>query len=144
MRYVIPFDTKSVVSAIAFASLTSLTLLQAGAPAQAREMNHCALRQSYCAERCIMRNDGVQIDACLRRTCNHQFNNCMKEASNREGRTGGGRRGGKGGSTRNLVATPADGGILGGGFVPAGQAPAAAGTPMTPSQSAPNTPVIIR
>jgi hypothetical protein len=151
MRYDMPFSRKTIISTIAFASLTSLTLVQATAPALAREMNHCSLRYSYCAERCIMRNnDESKISPCLQRTCNHQFNNCMKESSTREGGRGGGRTGGRTGSTRNLVANPANGGVLGGGgvldggLVPAGQSPAATGTPITRSHSAPNTPVIIR
>ena len=154
MRFVVPFNSKTIISTIAFAALTSLTLVQATAPSVARDMNTCALRQSFCNERCIMSsNEGSAISACIQRTCNNQFNNCMKDASTREGRTrtDGPAAAGRVAAerrrisrTRNLVATPPNGGILGGDLVPAGQSPAATGTPITRSHNTPNTPVIIR
>jgi hypothetical protein len=45
-------------------------------PAAAKKLNSCQIKHSYCSERCIMRNDGAQVDACIRRTCDVQHRGC--------------------------------------------------------------------
>ncbi|MCA1361271.1 hypothetical protein I6F14_07760 [Bradyrhizobium sp. IC3069] len=58
--------------------------------ADAKSMS-CSIRQTNCIERCIMGNPSGKENGCIQRTCNHQYNKCMEEAS------GGGDRGGSGG-----------------------------------------------
>lgn len=67
---------KSIISTIAVASLASVTLLYSADPAAAKKLNSCQIKHSYCSERCIMRNDGAQVDACIRRTCDVQHRGC--------------------------------------------------------------------
>lgn len=71
--------------AVTLAALTASALAMFAGAAEAK-MNSCALRQSYCNERCIMRNDTEgQISGCIRRTCDHQYNNCMKDGGGSAG-----------------------------------------------------------
>jgi hypothetical protein len=85
-RHIAAFVRKLVIPAAALASLASVTLLQAVEPAAAKPMNHCQLRHSFCAERCIMKSDTMaQGNACLRRTCDHQFKSCSKSIGDNRG-----------------------------------------------------------
>lgn len=68
----------AALSAVRLTGLAILAFATHGGTAEAKQMNACALRQSYCNERCIMRNDEPQITSCIRRTCDHQYKNCMK------------------------------------------------------------------
>jgi hypothetical protein len=79
----------AVLSAVTLAGLTALACAMLTGSAEAK-MNSCALRQSYCNERCIMNNmKDPQIGNCIRRTCDHQYNNCMRDGGGASG--GGGR-----------------------------------------------------
>ena len=70
----------AILSAGALVALTASASVLSADPADAKQMNACALRQSYCNERCIMRNnDEGKISGCIRRTCDHQYRNCMKD-----------------------------------------------------------------
>jgi hypothetical protein len=71
----------AVLPAVTLAALAASAFVMSGGPAEARKMNACALRQSYCNERCIMRsNDEGKISGCIQRTCDHQYRNCMRDS----------------------------------------------------------------
>jgi hypothetical protein len=67
---------QSIIASVALASLASVTLLYTAGPADAKRLNACQIKHSLCSERCIMRNDGAQIGACIQRTCDVQHRGC--------------------------------------------------------------------
>ena len=67
---------QSIIASVALASVASVTLLYTAGPADAKRLNACQIKHSYCSERCIMRNDGAQIGACIQRTCDVQHRGC--------------------------------------------------------------------
>jgi hypothetical protein len=104
---------KSIISTFALASLASVALLQATAPAAAARKS-CLQKAQSCEQRCAGRySDWVP---CISRTCNPQYDNCVA----------GGRRAG-------LVATPVQ---------PGGGAAAGTKSPKTDGKPAPKGPVI--
>jgi uncharacterized membrane protein YgcG len=80
----------------------------------------CAARQVSCNERCIMNNRyDSQVTNCVRRTCAHQYNNCMNESSGGGGRGdtsagggGGGSAGGGGGVSTSGGQKTAGGAVV--------------------------------
>lgn len=72
-------------------------------PAAARN-NICATKHLDCKERCLMRaDDGQNGGACIARTCNRQFKNCLSDAAGGSDRTGAGAKGRNGGRTGPIV-----------------------------------------
>src|SRR5262245_9293385 len=83
IRCIPAFVQKAVVSAIALASLTLVPLFHGAAPVAAKPMTPCQVKHSFCSERCIMNskvgpNSVVEGDACIKRTCTHQFESCAR------------------------------------------------------------------
>lgn len=71
---------KSTGAAAVLASLAAVFLLGAET-ATAREMTHCQVKHSFCTQRCLMRGlHPEQENMCLKRTCDHQFNNCTRDS----------------------------------------------------------------
>jgi hypothetical protein len=150
----IAFIPKATISAIALASLTSVTLLHTTAPAAAAVMNSCQLRHSYCSERCIMKyKENGAIDGCISRTCDHQFKSCSQASGDTRGPHDHGGAPGRGGGGRGLTLPgstpkvgPPVGGILESGAVLGSSGPAATGSPGGGGRpaAAPSAPVIIR
>jgi uncharacterized membrane protein YgcG len=77
-------------ASIAVLSIMSTASLSWQSLADAKPML-CSARHTSCTERCIMGTNG-DGGACIQRTCDRQFNNCMQESSG-----GGGGRGDDGG-----------------------------------------------
>jgi hypothetical protein len=64
------------IGALAGLGLAVALLVQTATPAAAKKMSGCQIKHSNCSERCIMKNDGAQIDACIKRTCDKQSPGC--------------------------------------------------------------------
>jgi hypothetical protein len=64
---------KSIVSSVVFAGLTSLALLGRVESVSAMSMTSCQAKHADCSARCIINDKG---DACIQRTCTHQFKAC--------------------------------------------------------------------
>jgi hypothetical protein len=148
---------KPVTTAAALASVASLVLLHGVETVDARQMTRCQLKHSYCAERCIMNNDGnSNISACFQRTCDHQYSACARasgeSADVNHGNEGGRPRPSRGGGRSGFASGPASGttsplggGILenGGGGLPQ-QGPASTGSPVSAPSAPAAPPVILR
>lgn len=107
------FFSKLITSSIALAGLAG-ALLASAEPAEARKMNSCQIKHSYCSERCIMNNDYGQIGACIQRTCDRQHPGCGGES------LGGGGKGGKGGRGGFVANTKPTGPVASGPQSPRG------------------------
>jgi hypothetical protein len=154
LSFIVRFLRKPFAPAIAGAGLASLALVYIVSPAAAK-MTQCQVKHSFCSERCLMRaNAEGQGDACIARTCDHQFRACARESGETNGPEGGFNSGG--GSRPGIShgdirpnppsrpGSPLGGGILtGGGGGMSHQGPAATGSPVT-APSAPAAPVILR
>jgi hypothetical protein len=154
LPFIVRFVLKPFAPAVAVASLTSLAFVHSVSPAAAK-MTECQVKHSFCSERCIMRNKTEgQGDACIARTCDHQFRACARESGETSGPEGGfnPRGGSRPGISHGDVrpnppsrpGSPLGGGILtgGGGGLPH-QGPASTGSPVM-APSAPAAPVILR
>jgi hypothetical protein len=127
---------KFTIPAAVLAGLTSLFFLQAVEPATAKPMSRCQIKHSFCSERCIMKNNGDGIGACISRTCERQNPGCGGD-SVEKGTTPPRGKGGR----ASLVAAPAPGGPAGEVRPPRGgavvqkvtQAPRTSGPIMKPS-----------
>lgn len=90
----------AILSSAMLAGLGVVSLAAFAETAAAKPMT-CASRQVGCNERCIIRNNlDKDVTSCIRRTCTHQYNNCMKDSSGGSSGSsagGGGGRGGAGG-----------------------------------------------
>ena len=78
----------AAIAALAVAAVVSFNAAADAAP------RTCSQRHSDCTSRCLI--DGKDYaggNACVKRTCDHQYNSCMADSS------GGGERGGGGGRT---------------------------------------------
>ena len=85
-----PSIRKSVVSVAALAGLASIALLIVASPAAAAANTaaSCAKKQQACSQRCdgaIPKGIGSNkandmLVSCIRRTCNKQYDNCMKNS----------------------------------------------------------------
>jgi hypothetical protein len=159
IRRIPAFVRASIVLAVALTSLTSLTLLCFVQPAVARppRKETCADKHGACTGRCIRNNDTTEgAFRCVTRTCDHQFDACIKSDKDGDGAAGRagmpakpaiGPRGTGVGSNVSVAPKPTIGprGPLSGGILEAGQGipsqgPAATGMPRAPSAP----PVIIR
>jgi len=68
---------KSIVSSVVLAGLTSLALLGRVESVSAATMTACQAKHMDCSARCIMSADSEgKGNACIERTCTHQFKSC--------------------------------------------------------------------
>jgi hypothetical protein len=157
IRCIAAFVREPIVLAVALASLVSLTL--AVQPAVARPKKEtCADKHSGCTGRCIRNNDTTEgAFRCVTRTCDRQFDACIKSDKDGDGAAGRGwlpvrpaigPRGTGVGSKVSVSPKPTIGprGPLSGGILDTGhgvpsQGPAATGSPMAPR--APGGPPVI-
>lgn len=77
-------QTTSIL-ALAGLGLAVALLVQTATPAAARQMSRCQIKHSYCSERCIMKNSGDGIGACVQRTCDRQNPGCGPDSWNGKG-----------------------------------------------------------
>jgi hypothetical protein len=76
-RPVAALSRKSIVSSVVLAGLTSLALLGHIESMSAATMTACQSKHSECSERCIINSDSYPGgNACIQRTCTHQFKAC--------------------------------------------------------------------
>ena len=64
---------KSIISAMALASLASLTVLYSAGPAEAKKMT-CQQKAAACERRCAAAYKDYM--PCIYRTCNKQYGTC--------------------------------------------------------------------
>ena len=82
---------KFIIRTVAPASLASalLMLVSGWESAQGRtfQPGTCTNRHAACADRCLIKSGNVKIrddlGSCIRRTCNPQYDNCVKTQGNR-------------------------------------------------------------
>jgi hypothetical protein len=161
IRRIPAFVRASIVPAVALASLASLMFLSAVEPAVARppRKETCADKHGACTGRCIRNNDTTEgAFRCVTRTCDHQFDACIRSDKDGDGAAGraglptkrpiGPRDNGPGGSKVSVSPKPTIGprGPLSGGILDTGhgvpsQGPAATGSPMAPR--APSGPPVV-
>jgi hypothetical protein len=159
IRRIPAFAQTSIVLTVALASLASLTLAVQPAVAKPKKES-CSDKYGACTGRCIRNNDTTEAAfRCVERTCEHQFNACIR--SDKDGDGAPGRAGlpvrppiGPGNSGGKVSVSPKptigrgplspiSGGLLDPVQGGPSQGPAAAGMPRAPTApSAP--PVIIR
>jgi hypothetical protein len=89
-----------ILSLLPIAVALAIIAVGPSSPAAARN-NICASKHIDCKERCIMRADDG--GACIARTCDRQFRNCMSDAAGGSDRTGTGAKGKGGGKTGPIV-----------------------------------------
>lgn len=95
----------AILSSAMLAGFGVMSLVTFAETAAAKPMS-CSARQVNCSERCIMNNkEDSQIRGCLQRTCNHQYNNCMKDSSGGSSGSSAGGGGGRGGAGGGGVST---------------------------------------
>jgi hypothetical protein len=155
IRRIPAFAQASIVLTVALASLASLTLLCAVQPAVAKPKKEtCGEKHGSCVARCVRRYETTEeAFRCEQRTCDKQYDNCIKDSSGKAGlpirpAIGPGGSGGKVSvSPKPTIGrgplSPISGGLLDPVQGVPSQGPAAAGMPRAPTApSAP--PVIIR
>jgi hypothetical protein len=144
---------RPLILAFALASLTSLALLQHVELATAKPGATCQDKHHACTKRCIDQydkgvNDNYAAYKCVSRTCDKQFDNCVREMGQNKGGSGG------------KVALPSSDGrptigsgpfssIPSGGLLNTspnlpGQGPSAIGSPVGGPRAPSAPPVIIR
>jgi hypothetical protein len=94
---------ESIISSMALASLACVTLLYSAEPAAARD-SVCTSKVTACNERCHAKagDDAAKEKSCNQRTCNHQYDNCVRNAAGGGDRPGADPKG-KGGKTGPIV-----------------------------------------